>query len=386
MKKILLMIAGVFITYCTQAQITLNYSNAPSISQCQIPDTFTRLKLTGLPAMTASANATWDFTTAGDSTNFSIPGGAASNSAFPNAKFQSSAYYAFSGLSYSVWLMKNIAANGSVIYGLHVDRQALSLAALTGNTSDSVVFTEQDITYGAEEREVVYPTTMSDSWTDVIDYSTDFSLTITAYSLNNTPGERRTQLTINNTVEGWGKMRVNDGNGNPTGYMDVLMIKTERTARDSFFLNGSPAPASLLTAFGLSQGQLDPSYYYTFRRAGEYVELVYAKYTDNTYTTVERCDVHQQRLAPTSIKEIEPNYITVYPNPVTNGLLTIKLGVPYNELQYELISMTGQIMQQGNVPQNGRVQLEEQLPTGNYIIKLQTETGAQGTKRLSIVK
>lgn len=386
MKKPLLIIAGIALTLSAQAQITLNSSNAPSVSQCQTPDSFRRLKLGTLPTFTASTNATWDLTTAGDSSRYFIPGGAATaTSAFPNATFYNDAHYNFAVLGYQIQDMKNVAASGIVTYGVHVDRQAISLAPFTGSTSDSVVFPLQDVVFSTPERQEKYPMTIGDSWTDPIKYTTDFNLTIAAYSLNNTPGERHVELTINNKVIGWGKMRVNDEKGNPTGYMDVLMVRSERKVIDSFFLGGNPAPAQLLTAFGLSQGQTQTRYSYTFRRAGEYAPLLEVVYADNTYTTIDQCDVHEDRLKPTAINTISKEQINVYPNPVTNNTFTVKVGTSYSELNYQLYNIAGQMLTAGKVTTNGVVSLQKALHTGTYFIKLQTNNGASGVKQISII-
>lgn len=75
----------------------------------------------------------------------------------------------------------------------------------------------------------------------------------------------------------------------------------------------------------------------------------------------------------------------IYPNPVVNGSFTIKTETTHNELHYELISMMGQIVQQGIVPSKGKVRLNNDLPTGNYIIKLYTDN-THGVQRLSILR
>lgn len=75
----------------------------------------------------------------------------------------------------------------------------------------------------------------------------------------------------------------------------------------------------------------------------------------------------------------------IYPNPVTNSSFTIKTGAAQNELQYELISMMGQTVQQGTVPPHGKVKLNDKLPAGNYIIKIHTED-THAVQRLSILR
>lgn len=387
MKKSLLFIAGIALSLSADAQLTLNSSNAPSLSLCQQGDSFRRIKLNTLPNIAPATNATWDLTTVGDSVRtYQTRAVATSSSAFPNAGFYNEAYYNFAVLGYNITNIKNVTANGILMYGVHVDRQAISLASFTGGANDSVVFPLQDVPYNTPDVELKYPMTIGDNWTAPVKYTTDFNLTVAAYSLNKTPGQRRVDLKINKSVVGWGKMRVNDENGVATDYMDVLMVKMVRVVTDSFYLAGSPAPTALLTAFGISQGQTQVRSTYAFFRADEYAPLLELVYEDSTFSKVVRADVHEDRLKPTSIRTINKEEINIYPNPITDGSFTVKVNASYKDLSYELYNLTGQLLQQGNIPQSGKVILNNTLPTGNYVIKLHTEEGAQGVKRLSILK
>lgn len=386
MKKSLLLVAGTVFTLSLRAQITLNHSNAPSNAQCQLDDTLGRLKLNSLPDLSIKTNATWDLSATVDSGLFFTYNGAASSSAFPNAKFTISNKYLFSALNYESLSMKNVAVNGILEYGEHIDRQALPIGALTGDNGDSLVFLTQDITYNPTETELKYPCTMGTTWTDVNSFVTAFNLTVALYSLNKTPGERRTVRTDKRTVKGWGKMKVKDKNGNTTGYMDVLQMDIERQVKDSFYLAGSPAPASLLTAFGLSQGQVLPEYFRYFYRAGEYRPLLRVEYTDNTFTTIKSAHTHRQRLAPTTVGEIPADDIRIYPNPVTGGRFIIDIPGKQSGFDYQLLNMTGQVVVQGYVPPSGIVVLNDAVPAGIYLLKLHTKEGAYGVQRINIVK
>lgn len=74
----------------------------------------------------------------------------------------------------------------------------------------------------------------------------------------------------------------------------------------------------------------------------------------------------------------------VYPNPVTDGTISVQTGA--DKTTYELYNMNGQQVQQGAVPENGKVQLNNELPAGNYLIQMQTNAGNRGIKHLSIIK
>lgn len=386
MKKILLLLAGL-LPVLTQAQITLNYANAPTDAQCQIPDTFNRVKMNTLPDVSPKANANWDLTTATDSNiytyNYNKP---ASSSAFPTATFIIPRQYIVTpGLRYDFDAMCDINTNGIAYLGEHIDRQALSLFALTGDAADSLVFVTQNITYNMPEYDVKYPCTMGTKWTDDISFSTSFLLTVTSASLNNTPGQRKTRRTTNFEVTGWGKMRVNDRNGNPTGYTDVLAIKRIETVSDSFFLGGMPAPPSLLSAFGLTQGQQITTYDRKYYRVGEYRGLLEIEYEDAAFTKPLEIITHNQRLKPTSVGNINKEQISIYPNPVTNGSFTVKVEGTHKDLNYQLLNITGQQVAAGSMTANGNIALQQNLPAGTYIIKLTTADGAYGIERINIL-
>lgn len=387
MKKILLVLAAYTLPFYADAQITLNYANAPSDAQCQIPDTFNRVKLNTLPDVSPKANANWDLTTVTDSNiytfNYNKP---ASSSAFPTATFIIPRQYIVTpGMRYDFDAMCDVTTNGIAYLGEKIDRQALSLFALTGDAADSLVFAAQNITYNMPEYDVKYPCTMATKWTDDISFSTNFTLTVTSSGLNNTPGLRKTRRTTDYEVTGWGKMRVNDRNGNPTGYSDVLAIDRIETVSDSFFLGGMPAPPTLLAAFGITQGQQITTYDRKYYRAGEYRGLLEIEYEDAAFTKPLEIVTHSQRLKPTSVGNINKEQLSIYPNPVTNGSFTVKVGNSNKELNYQLLNITGQQLAAGSVPDNGNITLQQNLPAGTYIIKLTTDDGAYGVERINIL-
>lgn len=387
MKKSLLVLGCIALSQYAQAQITIDFSNAPSIAQCQIPDTTDRIKFNTLPDVSPKTNATWDLTTSADSNIYSYVTNRAANSpAFPSATFVIPRQYVINaGLRYDFEAMKNVTNNGIVVLGEHIDHQGIPLGSITGNTSDSLVFTNQDIVYNVSEYYIKYPCTMGIKWTDDVKFSTKFNLTVISSGLNNTPGVRKSHRETTNEVKGWGKMRVNDYKGNPTGYTDVLVMDRVETTTDSFFLGGMPAPASLLAAFGLTQGQTVNICKRFFFRAGEYRGLLELRYEDATFTKITEIYKHSQRLKPTSVSKIETQNITIYPNPITNGTFTVKVNELNSDLTYELYNITGHMVVAGVLPANGKVSLPSSVTAGNYFIKLQTADGAYGVKQINIM-
>lgn len=373
MKKNLLYSLFFMLPLGAIAQITLNSSNAPTLSVLTVNDTSNSLPLLATyPNMTAATNATWDLSTVPDSFEYVSPQGPASSATFPSATFVKSLQYNFSPtLTYKVTGMYGVQSNGILLYGENIIRQALPLGSQTGNSNDSLVFPAQNVVYNTPATIVAFPSTYKTAWSTTPRYTTSFNLTIAAYALNNTPGQRVTYYTTKDSVIGWGKMRVKDKAGNATAYIDVLQMLSSQSGTDSFYLGGSPAPTALLTAFGLTQGQVTKRYSVSYLRSREFLPLVDAGYSDAALTSLKYIRLHRQRLpVPTSIISIsKQNTLEVFPNPVRDHSLTVNLnGSP---AKYQLINEMGRKKAEGNVPASGKIELNASLPLGNYILLIQ---------------
>jgi hypothetical protein len=385
MKQFLFALISLCLSHYSYTQITLDFTNAPSIALCQSFDSATTLKLKSLPAIAPGEDAVWDFTAATDSSNVFRKAFVANNQSFPEATFQTEIFYPFSGLRYIGNLMQNVTSDGIAGYGVHIDRQAIPLALLTGSTTDSLIFNKQDVHYSTPSYLVKYPISIGDQWTNTYKFKTSFALTILAYGLVATPGERRTEYITTNEVIGWGKTKINDKNGNPASPTDVLLIKRTQTAIDSFYLAGSPAPALLLNAFGLTQGQVDKNYHYIFQRAGEYYGMVEIGFADSSYTKVENVYVQQLRLYTSSVKKGEKVPFTVFPNPITTRSFTIHVTGEPDQYSYQLINLSGQAISEGKLSTNSNINLSENITSGSYFLKVFSKTGQFSTQPIQIV-
>lgn len=193
-------------------------------------------------------------------------------------------------------------------------------------------------------------------------------------SLNNTPCYRKTSSTYSNSVLGWGKVRVKNANGMPTAYMNVLVIRRSESITDSFYIGGSPAPASLLTAFGLSQGMVTNVFKDDFIRTNEITPIVGISYKG---TTIKYIEVHMNRLpSPTTslFNFSKNNNFNLFPNPIVNNQFTITTtDKTINELQYDIININGQVIKTGIASMNHgnmTIQLDKANPSGIYYIRL----------------
>ncbi len=345
MKKIFTLSALSLMTFAAQAQITLNQSGYASWA----PGTSSFKGVTNFTATPANSG-NWDLSTATYGTPFTTSRFATTIPGLSQVTFGEDMYYSFGAFGYSNTIGSAITASGYQRFGEDMTRQAFGLGALTGNTNDSLIFNQQVIAYSAPRTIIAFPATTGSTWSSDYNYHTAFAITVAMYSLNNTPGERRTYVERADSVKGWGQMRIKDASGNATGYMDVLAVETSIKVKDSFYLAGSPAPAPMLGAFGLSQGQIENTYYTYYYRAGEIDPVLTVEYDNASRTNIVSSYTHSDRL-PSNVKNLAlNNNIKLYPNPSVNGDITISAQeLNSGNWTYEVMSTAGRKIAAGNV-------------------------------------
>lgn len=351
MKKLFTLFA-IGTCFAAQAQITLNQSSFAG----WIPDDQS-IRDNQPTTAAIGANTTWDYASLGSTGTTQYGYYPAADQDFTTATFGSDIQYKFSALGYVSYAYGAVTANGIQRFGEKLQRQAIPIGTLTGNANDSLVFLQQTVVYTSPRNLLSLPATMNSTGSSNYSFSTAFELTATPFGLNDAPCVRRTYVKINDTVKGWGKMRVLDMVDDTSGYMNVLAVQSHVENTDSFFLNGNPAPPSMLAAFGLTQGMITKAYRIRWFRAGEVESLMLATYTDGTYTTQSANESHMDRLAtPTKVSElVAVSNMVLYPNPVVNGTINLSMdnvlpGVPCT---YELYNVAGQKMATNTMYVNG---------------------------------
>jgi hypothetical protein len=396
MKKALIFFASSLLCFDSFSQQAISLTQS-SVANWQIAtDTFKVLDAAvAYPNFTAATNATWDLTsvTYDTTTSMYYPHYPNTNSAFPNAQYYNAAHYPINpNLSYNSHVMMSIQNSGLMRIGEAIERQAIPLGSISGSATDSLVFLAQNITYSSPEPYVSYPCTMGTNWASNASFTTDFTLTVAAMSLNNTPCQRKTAFAETDSVIGWGKMRVKTPAGTASDYIDVLMLKRITTVTDSFYIGGAPAAPALLSAFGITQGMVSTSYEYNFLRAGEVNPLVFAEYLDNSFAVnkIKFVHVHADRLpAATGVNEItaSDNAFSIYPNPVAGNILYVKLNdASIHQVQYTLSNINGQTVKSGTFSMNNHYGT---IPTpdnaqGVYFLRLFTQDKSLGAQTVLI--
>jgi len=213
-------------------------------------------------------------------------------------------------------------------------------------------------------------------WSSNYQFDVDFQISVALESLTHAPGIARSYVTEKDSVVGWGQMRVKDMTGSPSGYWNVLQVKSEITTADSFFLDGSsttPTLSFLLTDLGLTQGKQTTTYQQNYYRIGEVTPLAQVSFTDATYAHPYKAITHVQRLGTTGIGMINEAAVKMYPNPVTGGTISVDLPYTTGCWAYEVINVSGQAIAQASLsPNNGRanISLPASLPDGIYYVRI----------------
>lgn len=376
MKLKHLLLATTLVSASASAQITIQGS---ALNGWAPADTV--IDLTNVNA-SATPNGNWDLTTATYGANaFGTTDHPGTHPSFPQATFRTDISYGLNFIGYISTLYRGKDNNGVYGYGEQMERQAYSLEALTMNNQDSLIFLQQTIQYSTPEKEMAFPMTMGTNWGSTIHYNTDFELTIAMYGLTNAPGQRRTTAVLRDTVKGWGKMRVKDKNGNPSAYMDVLAVQEREYATDSFYLAGSPAPDPLLTAFGLTQGQVGTKFTTKFYRSGEVNPLLWLNHTDSTFTTTTGTIAMVSRLEYpiTSVSNVSSHeQVTAYPNPVTDGMLHLDGIKNGSNWRYTLTALNGQTFNSGSLQAGNATINVREAAAGVYTLTLFKDGVSQG--------
>lgn len=396
MKKIFTFLFSIC-AITSNGQITLNQS---SFNSSYIGTDSTRRadssSMSGVfPTITATANGSWDLSTLNYTTsNYFRPRTTVSSSTFPSAAQATNMIYQINAtLAYNTNVIEAFTSNAYEFLGEQISRQSIPLVSLTGSATDSLVFLAQDVVYSNPKTEIKFPATMGTSWTGSYSFQTNFNLTIAAMSLNNTPCYRKTNYTYSNAIIGWGKVRVKNMAGMPTAYMNVLMIRRMESVNDSFYIGGSPAPASLLTAFGLSQGMVSNDYKDEFVRTSEITPIAGVAYKSTTFAQnqIDYIEVHMNRLPnpTTSLFNISKNNnFSLFPNPIANNQFTITTtDKTIKELQYDIININGQVVKTGIAFMNNgnvTIQLDKANPSGIYYIRLQDNKRTVATLPIDI--
>lgn len=366
----------------SQAPISLNYSDFPVAVGTY---TYNLIPGANVPAPTSGANQSWNYAALTSTDNQTL-----------TYWEEIDPFYTAEGIDIYVSFFKELSPalalgfktfseldlneEGFAEEGIYVEEQSYPLGALTGNNSDNLSFPLQGFILNAPRQVMQFPMTVGSAWESTSRRAYNFTLKVTAFGLNNTPGQLVSTFVRKDSVVGWGKLRVYTPNGPSVPY-DVLMGRTIQHSVDSFFLGGAPAPPALLNAFSVTQGQQsDVTHQYNFYRAENLNFLLRFNYeSDNTFTTPENVLVNTDNLSadPSSTGDLQvATYSTVlFPNPSNGQRINLLIqGKTVAEASYTLTDVLGKTVQSGAAqPLSGNTlsfQVASELPAGTYILNV----------------
>jgi hypothetical protein len=300
---------------------------------------------------------------------------------FPESDLIVNSFTPIAGNTYFADNQQIVTEEGRFEIGQRIKRQAIPVGGLTGNPADSLVFPTQNVVYDRPERLIVFPTSLGQTWRDTFQKKHNFRLSVTPFGLNNVPGERRSRWILHREVISWGNMTVRNAANMPSATHPVVGIRTTRIIRDSFFLLGQPAPATLLAAFGLQQGQIGGTYIEEYYRANEAVPLCEVVFSNINFDAINDFATHLERVGSASSNTNTAPALRlehkIYPNPTAaSGMLRVDLGGQSGNWQFELNSFDGRTLLQQQVQDGSTLPLNASLPPGLYAYRLWSQQDA----------
>ncbi|WP_207890958.1 hypothetical protein [Hymenobacter edaphi] len=313
----------------------------------------------GLGAPTTGANQAWDYrglTPSGAAynlLNLSVP----PSPAFAGAQWTRANSSTVGNLSYVLTTYFNLAATGRMALGRSIIRQPFSLAARTGGANDSIVVSRQNVPYGGPGgiADFPLPLTAGSRSQQSFRVGVTGTLTVAAAGLTRAPFRLVQRYTYVDSVAGWGTLRI-PAAGRPAGSdpLPVLLVRSRTIRQDSVYLNGQPAPATLLAAFGMTQGRVTTFFLDHFWRTGSAQPLLELFYPNRQYATPSFADYSTESnlLAAQASSALAAQW-QAWPNPLTAGQ-PLRLALPGAQAAQPVLLTVADAL--------GRVVLREQLP------------------------
>lgn len=283
--KYILSCFALMIIVSTHAQVNLTYKNF------LVPPTadyfYQGADAAGVAIPAKGANKTWNYGTllSKDSNSYAESDVPAYNVAFPTAFRKYNNVFFIGEIPVALEVLENNNENAYTELGNHFERQAFSLALLTGGATDSLIVDKQDVVVKPEVFQK-YPVAYGTASASNSHYVTNYELSIAAYGLDHVPGQFVQNVSDRRKVIGWGKVKTPTTSG-PSPYINALLEELYILRTDSVYLGGTPMDSSLAAAFGLVQGQtINSTYQYRFYQKGIDAYLLNFSFTDATFSSI----------------------------------------------------------------------------------------------------
>jgi len=318
-----------------QTAITLTAANTPLKAGAMTELIFDTTKL-AVPSK--GANQTWNYGSTALQTSFADQIFPSTDKAFTSAAvfdtigedvLVSSGSESY-GIPYDE--VFDMGTSSIVEPGISVPANGYNIDEISGGTNDSLWVPAQDAMFSTPVNYLAFPATMGSTWstanaTRTIDMQVRVAALALLYGTGKIDFKKISSFSITDTVIGWGNLTVPSmsGSGATT---PVLMVKMNEVRVDSFYLNGSIAPAIILSEFHLKQDTVSSYYSYAFYAQGSFAPLLKIYYSGPNYTVPMSAESYQS----TSAGVAEPSQaqgIQIYPNPATSSLSIANSSGPF---------------------------------------------------------
>lgn len=375
-----------------QSPITLTQSTFPASASST--EQYQPASTIGVGAPTTGANQSWDYRaltpngSAYADVNLPVP----ASGGISGAQWTRNRQAVFGTIGYNYTAYYALASTGRMSLGRTVPRQAASISARTGGANDSLVINRQTIRYGSGGSGIVdfaLPLTAGGRSQSVFRFGTTGSLTAAAVGLSQAPLRIVQRYTYVDSVAGWGTLRIPvTGRAAGSDPLPVLLLRSRTIRQDSIYLNGQPAPALLLTAFGLTQGATTVTYFDHFWRTGSSQPLLELYYSGRQYTAPTYVDYSTESnvLAVKASSALAAQW-QAWPNPLAAGQalhLALPGAQPTQPVQLTVTDALGRVVLQEPLPLLGGGATLPAAATDQLRAGLYTLTVQQGAHRASL--
>lgn len=386
MNRFLLLIICALFAVPVSAQFTVTQSNFPR--SASFTDTILSSDQSGIQLPAEGGAEVWDYSNlVTTSTDFSVHTDATSNPVFTDALNSYPINIDFLDQEVPARMFEAVDSSGFHMDGLSVSEINYPLGLISLNPNDTITILDRDDLYQGRINPVRFPCTYQINWSGTHVEQLDFALTLASANLTQEQGYRQRTLTDSRDVIGYGKLLIPDFGGGATDTMDVLQIKVFQQTVDSFFLAGSPAPDSVLTEIGLTQGAVRLDTFYVFYRAdysgtvlkldiesGSVSKATYRPQADNVVTTG----------IAEKVVTLDMKY---YPNPIAGGqqLNIVMPTEAEGSYQVTLVDLMGRQLTVSTLEQSHNyLEIPAGTPTGMYLVFVTSDKGIVSRMKLQV--
>jgi hypothetical protein len=283
-----------------------------------------------------------------------------------------------------------LTAAGLQELGFTVPGQSVALA--TGVAGDSLRLPAQSCRYDAGTYRLRFPLTTGTGNVRRIRTVLGGVVTLQRLGLQQAPCRLVHYEWQQDSVAGWGTVRLPAAAGGATAPLPALLQRTHHYATDSVYLGNQPAPAALLQLLGIVQGQVRADYYDAVYRENSAQPALLFCYRSAAFQSLQplfgiwysgEAGLVSSTQGPRPATN--PAGLQAYPNPAPAGRLTV--AAPdgrRSALRLLVLDQAGRVVAAGPATTGQPTELLRGLPPGLYLLVAEEASGRRSTLRISV--